>query len=147
MGRGRDSLTPDLFEIPRVPMPVGGSLDYATELKHVLSEALKKCPKSRYEVAARMSELTGQQITKETLDAWTAESKKPWRFPFEYSAAFEVSCETSCLQELLGRKRGTRIIVAEEHLLTELGRIQQDRADLAVREKCIKKFLGDKKKK
>jgi hypothetical protein len=146
MRRERDQLTADLFHIPRAPAPIGGSLDYATELRHVLSDALKKATRSRYEVAARMSELTGQQLTKEMLDSWTAESKKPWRFPFEYAAAFEEATDTNCLQELLGRKRGTQILVGHESLYAELGRIQHDRALLGDREKQIKRHLGDKKK-
>lgn len=150
MGRARDSRTadffPDHFEIPLAPAPIGGSLKFDKEVAHVLSAALKDTPKSRYDVAARMSELTGDQITKEMLDAWTAESKKLWRFPFEYSAAFEVACETNCLQELLCRKRGSRILVGDETLFAELGRIQQKQTDLADRAKRIKQFLGDKKK-
>ena len=107
MKRARDEITADLFDIPCAPAPVGGSLDYATELRCVLSDALKQSPRSRHEIAARMSELTGQDITKSMLDSWTAESKSPWRFPFEFAAAFEAACESTCLQELLGRKRGS----------------------------------------
>jgi hypothetical protein len=147
MGK-RDALTLDLFELPKAPLPIGGSLNYALELRHVLSDALKKSPKSRYEIAARMSELTGEQITKETLDAWTAESKKQWRFPFEYAAAFEAACEidSNPLQELLGRKRGTRILVGKESLYAELGHIAQLRAELNEKEKQLKRDLGAKKK-
>ncbi len=144
MRRRRDALTADLFDIPKAPAPFGGSLDYASELSNVLAEALKKTPRSRYEIAARMSELIGHEITKACLDAWTAESKTAWRFPFEYAAAFESACETTCLQELLARKRGTRILVGEESLLAELGRINQMRADLAIQEKALKQYLGKK---
>lgn len=137
-----DIATLDLFEIPTAPAPIGGSLDYATELRHVLSAALKSSPFSRYDIAARMSELTGQDISKPMLDAWTAESKTPWRFPFEYAAAFESACGTTALQELLGRKRGSRILVGEETLLAELGRVEQAKAQLAHRERELKKRIG-----
>lgn len=145
MGRSRDQLTPDLFEIPVAPAPTGGSLDYSAELRHVLSQAVKESPQSRYEIAARMSELTGQDISKSMLDAWTAESKSLWRFPFEYAAAFEAACETTCLQELLGRKRGSRILVGEETLLAELGRIHKQRDELVKRERAIKQRIGGKR--
>lgn len=138
MKRARDTATLELFDIPRAPAPVGGSLDYATELRCVLSEALKLTPRSRHEVAARMSELTGQDISKSMLDAWTAESKSLWRFPFEYAAAFENACETTCLQELLGRKRGSRILVGEDALVAEMGRIQKAKDELAHRERALK---------
>lgn len=142
----RDQVTPDLFAVPSAPAATPGSLDYENELRLVLSQALKATPKSRYEIAARMSELTGHQITKETLDAWTAESKKPWRFPFQFAAAFEVACETTCLQELLGRKRGCQVLVGDDALYAELGRIQQMQVELGDRQKKIKRYLGEKKK-
>jgi hypothetical protein len=138
MPRPRNAFTADLFDVPEAPAPVGGSLDYCTELRYALSDALKKSPLSRHQIAARMSELTGHDIGKSMLDAWTAESKTPWRFPFEYAAAFEVASETIALQELLGRKRGSRILVGEETLLAELGKIHKQRDDLAVREKALK---------
>jgi len=145
MARSPDHGTTDLFEAPQAPAPIGGSLDYATELRHALSDAIKVCPHSRYEVAARMSELTGQDITKSMLDAWTAESRTPWRFPFEYAAAFEVACETTALQELLGRKRGSRILVAEDVLLAELGRLEKQAADIALRKRLLKERLRGKR--
>ena len=69
------------FEIPQEPTATGGSLDYATELRHVLSDAITASGKNRYEIAAEMSRLTGIEVTKAQLDAWTAESRTVWRFP------------------------------------------------------------------
>lgn len=136
MARARDTATADLFEVPVAPAPTGGSLAYHEELCAVLSlmidEAIKRgLIRNRYDLAARMSELTGREITKAQIDAWTAESKAEWRFPFEYSAAFESACDSIALQELLGRKRGTRILVGEEALLAEMGRI--DRAEIELK--------------
>ncbi len=145
MSRTRDTLSADLFDIPHAPAPVGGSLDYASELCHVLADALKKTPKSRYDIAARMSELAGQDISKSMLDAWTAESKTPWRFPFEFAAAFEAATDSTCLQELLARKRGSRVLVGEESLLAELGRIEQMKGELAQQEKALKNYLGKRR--
>lgn len=137
--------TPDFFDVPVAPAPIGGSLEYSIELCHVLSAALKASPKSRYQVASEMSELTGQEITKAMLDAWTAESKTPWRFPFEFAAAFEVACVTTGLQELLGRKRGSRILVGEEVLLAELGRLEKTEAEIQLRKRLLKDRLRGKK--
>lgn len=141
MPRTPDTRTIDLFDVPSAPVLSGGSLDYSTELRYALSDALKKTPLSRYEIAARMSELTGQDISKSMLDAWTAESKTPWRFPFEYAAAFEAACDTVCLQELLGRKRGCRVLIGEDALLAEMGKLQQAKTDLAEREKALRQRM------
>lgn len=140
-----DTFTLDLFNIPRAPALTAGSLDYSVELAHVLAGALKKSPKSRYEIAARMSELIGHEITKSMLDAWTAESKPAWRFPFEYAAAFEVASESTALQELLGRKRGSRILEGDEALQAELGRLECEEQQVKQRRQAIRKYLGAKK--
>jgi len=134
----RDTVTADLFEVPRSPALSEGSLNYAVELCGVLSAALKRTEKTRYAVAARMSELLGQEVSKYQIDAWTAESREGHRFPFEFAAAFEVACDTTDLQTLLGRKRGSRILVGEDALLTELGRIEKMKGELALRERALK---------
>lgn len=142
MGR-RDERTLDFFAVPEVPVPTGGSLDCAAELCIVLADMItdairRKVIRSRHDLAARLSELTGKEITKAQIDAWTAESKEAWRFPFEYAPAFEAACDSTALQEFFGRKRGTRILVGKETLLAKLGWIHNERAKLADEERAIK---------
>lgn len=127
-----------LFVIPKTPVQIPGSLNYAVELRHVLSQALKESPKSRYEIAAKMSEQLGIEITKNQLDAWTAESRDQWRFPLEYAAAFEAACGCYRLTELLAAKRGCKVLIGEEALLAELGRLERMEADLKEQKKLIK---------
>ena len=69
-----------------------GALNVRDPLRRVLSQALKDCPLSRYQVAGEMSHLTGVTITRWMLDAWTAESKNNHRIPAEYVPAF---CEAT----------------------------------------------------
>ena len=146
----RDDLTLEIdFGVPRAPEPVSGSLDYAAELCGTLTEMIadamrRDVIRSRHDLAARMSELTGQEITKTMIDAWTAESKDAWRFPFQYAAALECACDSTRLQELLGRKRGSRILVGEDNLYAELGRVQQAKIAIAQREKALKQRMKGK---
>jgi len=131
-------------------MLTGGSLHYAAELCHTLSDAITDAMKrgvlrSRYDLAARMSELTGQEISKASIDAWTGESKSEWRFPFEYAAAFEAACDSTCLQQLLARKRGCRILVGDEALDAELGRVKRAQDELAQREKALRQRMKVKR--
>lgn len=139
--RPPESATADLFGVPQAPVLGEGSLNYAAELCGVLAAALKRSSKSRYEIAARMSELVGHDVSKFQLDSWTAESRDGHRFPFEYAAAFEAACETTALQELFGRKRGCRILVGEEALVAELGRIEKTKIELAQRERALKAYI------
>lgn len=142
----KDPLTLDLFDVPRAPAPTPGALNFSIRLRAVLTAALKATPLSRYEVAARMSELLGVEVTKNQLDAWTAESREPWRFPFEYGAAFEVACSTTCLQDLLSEEmRGSKVLKGEDSLLAELGRIEQAEHNLKREKQQIKTFLARRK--
>jgi hypothetical protein len=141
MVRGRDSLTGDLFEVPVPRAPLPGALDVALQLRSLLSKILKDCPLNRYQVAALMSELTGQEISKHQLDAWTAESREGWRFPLEYLPAFEVAVETHDVTAWLADLRGARLSVGRDALETQLGRIERMKDDLARQEKAIKQLL------
>ena len=131
------------FEIPQEPTATGGSLDYATELRHVLSDAITASGKNRYEIAAEMSRLTGIEVTKAQLDAWTAESRTVWRFPFEYAAAFEVATGSYSLVDLLTRKRGCKAYWGREAVMLELGRLEKDEQELKRRKSKLKQLLGD----
>jgi hypothetical protein len=132
--------TPDLFCLEPLPL-IGGSLNYSLELRHVLTAAIKRSAHSRQAIAQRMSELAGEEITKAQLDAWTAESRALWRFPFAYAAGFEAACECNDLQELLARKRGSRVLTGNDILYAELGRIAKQRAEFDEREDLVKRQL------
>lgn len=129
------------FEIPTEPEPATGSLDFATELRHTISDAIARSGKTRHEIAAEMSRLTGADITKSMLDAWTAESRAPWRFPFEYSAAFEVATGSYCLVDLLTRKRGCKAYYGREALEMELGKIGKKKLELRDQELKLTRLL------
>jgi len=115
--------------------PPSGSLDIDRLFRECVSEALKSCPLSRYQVAARMSELTGQDITKSMLDSWTAESKEQHRFPAIFLPAF---CEATGSREpirLLGQPIGAYVLPGPDVLRAEIKRIEDDIA----RKQCEKK--------
>lgn len=143
--RSADPLTLDLFDIPAPSAPVHGGLDVGLQLRHLLSDLLKGSPMSRYQVAARMSELTGHEISKHQLDAWTAESREGWRFPLEYLPALEVALDTHALTAWLAHLRGCRMQVGKEALLGDLGKIEMLKQELAQKERAIKRLLGDEK--
>ena len=127
--------------IPKAPAIVPGALDVSKEIRGLLSDILKKAPKSRFEVAARMSELLGREVTKYQLDSWTAESRNKWRFPLEYVIALEVACETHDITAWLAQKRGCKLLIGEDALLAELGKIESMEQELRARKKAIKQHL------
>jgi hypothetical protein len=145
MRRAADLLTGDLFAIPAPATPSIGGLDVGLRLRHLLSDLLKDSVLSRFQVAARMSELTGHEISKHQLDSWTAESREGWRFPLEYLPALEVALETHAVTAWVAHLRGCTMLVGKEALLAELGRVERAKQDLLGREKTIKRLLGEDK--
>lgn len=143
MARHADTLTMDLFEVPVPTAPLPGALNFSLQLRHLLSEALKACPLSRTDVAARMSELTGDTITKHQLDAWTAESREGWRFPLEYLAAFEVAVGTTALSAWIASVRGGKLLMGKEALDAEIGKLERMKEDAARKIKQLKLAMGE----
>lgn len=143
MRRVHDPLTLDLFEIPvpRVPMP--GALDVGIAVRHLISDLLKDSPRNRFEIAARMSELLGHEITKHQLDSWTAESREGWRFPLEYLPAFEVAVETHLVTTWLADLRGCKVLVGKEALDAEIGKLERLKEAAAKKIKELKHAMGE----
>lgn len=140
--KSRDVLTVDLFDdLYPVPVERGnkpGSLDIDTELRHLLSDLIKASPLSRHQLAARMSELIGHNITKNTLDTWTAESRVEWRFPVAYLPAFEAALETHELMAYLADLRGAKLYVGKE---AQLGKLENMKSALKKQEAALKRAL------
>ncbi len=129
------------YEAKLSERPRPGSFNVRERLAEALTEALKGCSFTRYEAAARMSELVGVEVTKSQLDSWTAESKEYHRFPAEYLPAF---CKvTGSLEPLriMAELLQCYVIESEEALLAELGKIDQARKELGRRERAIRQYL------
>jgi len=118
-----------LFDVP-IPKTVAGSLRCDHQIASLLSNALRECDLTRFQVAARMSELTGKEVTKFMLDSWTAEAREGHRFPFEYAAAFEQATESYALTQYLADQRGCKILIGREALDAHLGKLVRRRREL-----------------
>jgi hypothetical protein len=144
MKRRHDSLTMDLFEVPVPTAPMPGALNFNLALRRLLSDILKSYPASREIVAGRMSELTGDQITKYQLDSWTAESREGWRFPLEYLPAFEVATETTELLVWAANVRGGKVLIGKEALDAEIGKLERVKEEASRKIKQYKQVMGRK---
>jgi hypothetical protein len=103
-----------------------GSFNIDRSFREAISAALKQCPLSRYQVAARMSELTDMDITKTMLDSWTADSKEQHRFPVIFLPAF---CEAvGCTEPLkmIGALVGVFVLPGPEALRAEIRKLEED---------------------
>lgn len=103
-----------------------GSFDMDRQFREAISMSLKNCPLSRWQVAARMSEMTGQEITKTMLDSWTAESKEGHRFPTIFLPAFCEAVGCSEPIRVLGKPVGVFVLPGPEALRAEIQRIEEE---------------------
>ncbi len=115
------------------------SIDAA--VRSIITEALKRTKSSRYEVAARMSEILGVEITKAQLDAWSAESKENHRFPFIYTGAFCQAAGDYALVRYVAELCGGYFIESKDALYLRLGRIEKSKEELAGEERIIREML------
>lgn len=136
--RRPDLFTMDLFEVPTPRQPSPGALAVGPALRGVLSDMLKSSSLNRSEVASRMSELTGQEISKHQLDAWTAESREAWRFPLEFLPAAEVACQSHEITSWLAEIRGCKILVGKEAIDAEIGKLERIKEEASRRVKALK---------
>jgi hypothetical protein len=125
---------------------IQGKASIDAAVRSLISDALKKSPLSRYEIAARMSDLLGVEITKAQIDAWSAESKEHHRFPLVYIGAFADATINKSLARYVAQLCGGHFIEGEDAVRLELGRIEEQKAELQRKEQAIRAFLDTQKK-
>jgi len=87
---------------PSTP-PLPGSLDISMRQRHAVSRAIKNSGKDRIDICADIYKLSGREVSKSTLDGWSAESRdlsndgidfngnRRWGIPAEVVPAFCAS--------------------------------------------------------
>lgn len=144
--RARDLLTGDLFaDIPKAAPATPGAMNYSREIAAVMGDALKASPHDRYEVAARMSRMLGREVSISMLNVYAAESHDYHNISLERAIAFDAATDSYALLNFFAGKRGCRVMVGEDGLLAELGRIRQMRDELAGKDRAIREYLKGKR--
>ena len=126
------------------PMP--GSLNLQQKVKETLTVALKSAPYKRWEVAGRMSDYIGVEITESMLNAWTAESKELHRFPLEYLPAFCWATGNYSLADVVVRASGCHLIKSEEVVLLEMARLDERERDIQEQKRQMRNYLDKMKR-
>lgn len=107
-----------------------GAFDIETRLKEEASLALRKCRLSRYEVAAKMSEMLGEDLTKSMLDNRTAESKDNYPWPAKWLAPFAVITGHNEQIKLVNKLARLPMADSEKLLDMEIGRKTEEMDEL-----------------
>ncbi|MPZ57583.1 MAG: hypothetical protein GEU91_14005 [Rhizobiales bacterium] len=129
-----DLFTADVYPV-RVRTARVTPVDLTLRIKSAMGEALKACPDSAAVVAARISELTGREITADALYAYTAPSKPEHEIGIVRFVAFVRATGAAWLYDLLVEDEGLIVMEGREAHLAQLGLMQQqrDRLDDGIR--------------
>jgi len=115
--------------------------DIAAQLRRWLSAAIKNSPMSRFEIAARLSELLDKEISKYQLDSWTAESKEGYHLPAEYVPALAAVLDDISLLRILSAPLGIQVLENKDLMWLEYGKLRQTEKMVRLRKKQLEKKL------
>ncbi len=120
-----------------------GDLDVANKLRLALITAIKQCSLSRHQIAGEMSHLLGHEVSKTTIDTWTAESKERNRIPAEYLPAF---CRVTGDREpirLLAERGGMFAMPGPEALRAEIQKFTEQESKARAEKRKRMQFLKE----
>jgi len=140
---GQYSLFDLITTFHKSPGPGPGGLNIQYEFQGIITQCIKRCPLSRWQIAGRMSELLNQEITKYMLDSWTAESKEYHRFPAEYLPAFCEAVGSFEPLRILAEKANVFVVPGPEALRAEIRRLEEEIKRLQKERQKRQRFLQE----
>ena len=132
-------LRPKAFEFP--------SFNIDLLLRETITQAIKGSPLSRFQIAAKMSDALGVEVSKTMIDAWTAESREGInRFPACYLPAFCHAVVSIEPLRVLADLIGSFVIQGPDALDLEMKRIEDQEKILSEKKRAIKTILQGMRK-
>ena len=116
--------------MPNSEAKIGRLENPDSAMRELLTRLVRQSSKSRTQIAEEISVHVGQRISKRMLDDWTAESKKPARFPACFVQAFcEVTQSDQLQKHLLSERLRKLLSVGEsvENLMNSEGQSKSQR--------------------
>ncbi len=138
---------PDLFELEffpvRRPLEAGRPLDLSLRVKTAMGRALKECPDSAAIIAARISEMTGRELTPDALYTYTAPGKPEHDMGITRFIAFVRATRALWLWDLLVEDDGLVVLEGREARLAQIGALEQQRINIEKQLDEARRDLGD----
>ncbi len=131
----------DLFPVRR-PVDALRPVDLSLRIKTAMGRALKECPDSATIVAARMSEMTGREISADALYAYTAPSKPDHDMGVARFVAFVRATGALWLWDELVRDDGLMVLQEREALFAQAGLLRAEQARITQKLKDIERSIA-----
>lgn len=104
---------------------------FRSEVKRAMSKAIRESGYDRQTIAKRMAQYLGlENLSKTTLDAYTAESKDSHDISLLRFAAFVHATGANWLYDLIAAKAGLTVLEGSEARLAEIARLDQERRQI-----------------
>lgn len=104
---------------------------YRAKIKRAMARAIRECEHDRQTIAARMAQYLGlPNISKSTLDAYTAESKNGHDVTLIRFTAFVHATSALWLWDEVASIQGVTVLIGDEARLAELSRLRQERKQI-----------------
>lgn len=84
-----------------------GALNSRAEISVAVSKSIRQCDKSRWQIAAELSQLTETDITKSMLDHWSGESHEKHNIPAWVADAFCHVTGSNLVKDVIAGQDGT----------------------------------------
>ena len=143
MSKRRPAFNPDqlgfTFGSPLTVADEGHLAGFGKVVASAVGRVLKDDPRSRYEVAAGVSAMLDDDVSKAMLDAYSAEAKDTHNISVERFLALIAETQRYDVLDTLCHRIGCSVLVGEEVLTAELGHIQAQIARLTQRQSLLKK--------
>ncbi|WP_455270332.1 hypothetical protein [Rhizobium herbae] len=105
---------------------------FRAKLKRAMAQAIRECQHDRPMIAARMAQYLGlPNLSKTTLDAYTAESKEGHDISLLRFKAFVKATGATWLWDMIVSEDGLIMLEGDEARLAEIARLQQEQRELA----------------
>jgi hypothetical protein len=144
MRHGKDDRTLNIdFDVPQPQLVIG--CDFRVQVSEIVSGMLanaKSTGLERMDVAAQMSRLAGEDISKSMLDAWSSTARIDHNLPFYRAALLEQVCGSHQLSDLIVTVRGGRVSWGRDALLAELGKLESIRDEASRQARALRKQIG-----
>lgn len=112
---------------------------FRSKIKRAMAQAIRECAYSRPVIAARMAQYLGlPNLTKSTLDAYTAESKESHDITLVRFKAFVHATGAVWLWDMIVSEDGLTLLQGDEARLAEIARLQQEQRGLAAQLKALR---------
>ena len=106
-----------------------------------MRETLEQCPISREELAEDLSRVTGEAISVNHLNSWTAASKQGWRFPLEFAAALAMIPGNPAILEAALSVTGFRVVSSADVKILEFGRLTLEEKKRSAKKRALMESL------